>query len=1631
MTIPAVLNGLILVTLSTLLIGCAPGDSGDNLPDNPVSLNNSPEVEEGDSGASILIFELVSPIAREITYSTFNISAASGSDYVSTSGTLVFTANERHSVEVTVLGDTRVEASETIGLRLSYNDDTQSQFEGTIINDDFPELSVSDVSIEEGNQGSRTLEFVVQLDQKTVDPFPLRILIPESASIPGNARAGEDFNAIDQQMTIPAGGDELRVPVQIFGDTDIEPDEDFSLEVYNLSNQLLGSATGTINNDDIPGNDFPEVSVQSASGNEGTGSDGVVDFNVTLDFAVEVELFYQVITGSDDTATLGDDLPEQSGSVVFDGTETGKTISINTHADDIFETDETFTLLVTSEQGFLFDSAQGTILNDDAPNVQVSNVVQNEGNNVGGVADSTPFEFTVTLLSDLPAGESLTFEYRTSNGTASYQQGDYRRIPGQDDLTLSSAAPSDTISVTVNGDNDFERDETFELNVFYDNEEIATGTATIVNDDDPVVTITPSPSGTPDEGDEGETGEIEFAVTTEEELSGSNFVYYRTQDGSAVGGDDLNDPDIDFEHTQGQLDIADESSEFPVVRYRGNDRVEQDRTFAFEVYSDSQRTKLLDSYEVTLRDDDTITLTLTPASISIGEGNPDNGETSISRSLVSLLGEDNLPDIQASGAITEQDYDLVFVRGAGSTADGDDISLGAGGDTLTLTLPAGNYTVTPYTAAIEDIEVHGDRIVENDETLELTLDSNLFVSGEFTEGARTMITIVLQNDDALELQFDDTTARSDDEDSPSQTPQVRAVNAVAAGYQDDGPGGAPLTFELQLGASSTATADDFDEMNVTVDVMALAGADGVSAGELFDVISVVADNIVEEDELARLQLVNPGSGVALDPDADEVDYTLLNDDVLTVGFSKSSYQFTAGTAPDAGDALGLTVTGAELDANSPNISVDFTNTEVTAVLGTHYESDNQTIQLPKFDFEQPGNQFIAFDDDDSNLQFRVISNNRVHFGKTLALALTDNSEYVTLDGSADDVNITILTDNQLTVRFADSSYTFTEGDAVDEADRVGFTVTGGELDLDAGDTLSFSIDFIDGTAEQGAGQDYTSDNQLIELANNTGYDNTFVPLDAVQLVIVDDEVVEADKAFTIALLSVNAPNDQLLVTEAPDTTEVTIEDDDTLNVAFSNTTFQIIEDNVLTDDLPVLVVTGETEIDVSVPVEPGDTAGLDYAFDSGDLNIEPITLSPGEYNNQTVTVDLTIAGDNTPEFNEALPLTIVLNSTEPLAVGNPFETQLRVLNDDLELWVNGSGAGHCATDDELIECDEEAITGSAYNTQDAQQNTLGDLSFTDPSTADSGWECKTDDRTMLLWAVETTATAYSSLNDAETELAAAIANERCGTADWRLPTLAELFNLMDFSALSPLVNTTLLNTLVVAADDAYWSGTANGGSDNWLLKFESGALIPGANGDDTERLMLVSTSTDPASRQLQETNATDSYLCAQPGTELPAAAITNHRYTVSGTTAEPVVTDNLTGLTWAVLGQSTDDSAPGESGATWESVLEAARDSTYADLIGWRVPTVKELLSILTFNCETDDDGTLLDNHQLNTYFLPLIDGDTGLPLPLISSTPVIVDPTELWILAPGTPETLIQRSDPPSQAIEQQTFMVRTDSPF
>ncbi|HET8905160.1 MAG TPA: Calx-beta domain-containing protein [Saccharospirillum sp.] len=1627
MTIPAVLNGLTLVTLSTLLIGCAPGDSDENLPDNPVSLTSSPEVEEGNSGTSILIFELASPIAQEISFSTFNISAASGSDYVSASGTLNFSADERHSVEVTVLGDTRVEASETIGLRLTYGDQTQSQLEGTIINDDFPELSLSDVSIEEGNQGSRTLEFVLQLDQETVDPYPLRILIPQSASAPGNASAGEDFKAVDLEMTIPAGDDELRVPVQIFGETDIEPDEDFLFEVYDLNNQLLESATGTINNDDIPGNNFPKVSVQPASGNEGTGNDGVVDFSVSLDFAAEVELYYQVIIDSDDTATLNDDLPEQNGSTVFDGTETGQTISINTHADDTFETDETFTLLLTSEQGFLFDSARGTLLNDDAPNVQVSSIEQNEGNSTGGVADSTTFEFTVTLISDLPDGESLTFEYSTRNGTASYEQGDYTRITGRDDLTLSSAAPSETIGVTVRGDNDFERDETFELIVSYDDEEIATGTATIVNDDDPEVTIIPSPGGSPEEGDEGETGEIEFAVTTEEELSGSNFVYYRTQNGSAVGGDDLSDPDIDFEHTQGQLNIADENSEFPVVRYRGDDRVEQDRTLVFEVHSDSGRTKLMDSFEVTLRDDDSITLTLTPASISIGEGNPDNGDTSTPRSLNSLLGGGNLPEIQASGAITEQDYDLVFVRGAGSTADADDISLGAGGDTLTLTLPAGDYTDTPYTAALEDIEVYGDRIVENDETLELAIDSDLFVSGEFTAGARTMVPILLQNDDALELQFDDTTARSDQENNPSVTPEVRAVNAVAANYQEDGPGGGPLTFELRLGASSAADADDFDAMNVTVDMMALAGPDGISADELFEVISVVADDIVETDELAQLELTNPGSGVELDPDADTVNYTLLNDDVLTVGFSKLSYEFTAGTEPDAGNALGLTVTGAVLNADSPAVSVEFSDTPNTAEPDTHYESDVQTIQLPTVDFTQPDNQFIAFDDDDSNLQFRVMTNNRVHSGKTLVLALTDNSEYFILDGSADDANITILTDNQLTVSFADSDYTFTEGDTVDEADRVGFNVTGGELDLDAGDTLSFSVDFIDGTAEQGANQDYTSDNQLIELANNTSYTNTFVPLAAEQLVIVNDEIVEANKAFTIEFVSVGAPDNQLLTIEDPDATaQVTIEDDDTLSVSFSNPTYQIVENNVLTDDLPELVVTGETEIDVTVPVEPGDTSGLDYAFDSGDLSIEPITLSPGDYNSQTVTIDLAITGDDTPEFNEALPLTIVLNSAEPLTVDDPFETQLRVLNDDLELWVNGSGAEHCATDAGLIACTDEDITGTVYDTQDARQSTLGDLAFSD-SEVDSGWECITDNRTGLLWAVETTATAYNSLGDAQNELG----NELCGTTDWRLPSLVELFNLMDFSQQSPLVNTTLLSSLAVAADDAYWSGTASAGSDNWLLKFESGALVSGANGDNTERLMLVSDSTDPAFRQLQETAATDPYLCAQPGTELPDTAITNHRYTVNGTNAEPVVTDNLTGLTWAVLGQSTDDATPGGSETSWEDVLEAAQNSTYGDFNDWRVPTIKELLSILMFNCETDDEGTLLNDHQLNTYFLPLIDGDTGLPLPLVSSTPVNVDPTELWILAPGTPETLIQRSEPPSSTTKLQTFMVRTGSPF
>ncbi len=132
--------------------------------------------------------------------------------------------------------------------------------DGNLICTEFPKplLSINDVSIPEGNDGTKTLVFTVSLvpvtsstvtvDYTTVDGTAL--------SVPGTKLGGNDFVATSGTLTIPAGQVSATISVIINGDTIPESAETFTVELSNPTNAVIddGIGIGTIVDDDvIPG----------------------------------------------------------------------------------------------------------------------------------------------------------------------------------------------------------------------------------------------------------------------------------------------------------------------------------------------------------------------------------------------------------------------------------------------------------------------------------------------------------------------------------------------------------------------------------------------------------------------------------------------------------------------------------------------------------------------------------------------------------------------------------------------------------------------------------------------------------------------------------------------------------------------------------------------------------------------------------------------------------------------------------------------------------------------------------------------------------------------------------------------------------------------------------------------------------------------------------------------------------------------------------------------------------------------------------------------------------------------------------------------------------------------------------
>ena len=231
--------------------------------DKPTVSVSGASVSEGNAGPQNAVFtiSLSAPVSGQVkvAYATADESARQPEDYAAKSGTVTFAAGETSkTVTVVVAGDTQVEPDETFLVKLSNPSGATlgtATGTGTILNDDqapppppLPTLAVSDVSVAEGDAGTRDAPFTVSLSAPQSSPVTVRFgTADETAN-------GADYRGVAGTLTFAPGEVSKPVPVPVIGDDAIEPDERFRLVLADPSGATLGKAAGvaTITNDDAP-----------------------------------------------------------------------------------------------------------------------------------------------------------------------------------------------------------------------------------------------------------------------------------------------------------------------------------------------------------------------------------------------------------------------------------------------------------------------------------------------------------------------------------------------------------------------------------------------------------------------------------------------------------------------------------------------------------------------------------------------------------------------------------------------------------------------------------------------------------------------------------------------------------------------------------------------------------------------------------------------------------------------------------------------------------------------------------------------------------------------------------------------------------------------------------------------------------------------------------------------------------------------------------------------------------------------------------------------------------------------------------------------------------------------------------
>ena len=298
-----------------------------------------------------------------------------------------------------------------------------------------------------------------------------------------------------------------------------------------------------------------------------------------------------------------------------------------------------------------------------------------------------------------------------------------------------------------------------------------------------------------------------------------------------------------------------------------------------------------------------------------------------------------------------------------------------------------------------------------------------------------------------------------------------------------------------------------------------------------------------------------------------------------------------------------------------------------------------------------------------------------------------------------------------------------------------------------------------------------------------------------------------------------------------------------------------------------------------------------------------------------------------------------------------------------------TGQTTCYDNTQEITCPSE---GEAFYGQDAQH------AGNQPGYVDNGDGTVTDLNTGLMWQQ-----AYSGKMTWDDALAGVETFSLAGYDDWRLPTIKELYSLIDFSGIDPsgyqgsdtsglvpFINTDYLDFEYGDTsageriiDAQYWSSTEyvgttmNGAPTTFGVNFADGRIKGYGR-------------TNPMGSEM-----TQFVRYVRGNTDYGVNDFVDKGDPSTGSGQAGTVTDNATGLMW-----SQDDSG---AGMNWEDALAWVQQKNVENYLGhddWRLPNAKELQSIVDYARSPSTTGSAAIDPVFNTTSIVDEGGGTNYP---------------------------------------------------